>query len=128
MARPLNELKEKKEWIWNKEYQRAFKELKDKITSQPVLFLPKREGKFKVKIDTSGYAIRRVLFQEQEGKWKPIVFLSRTIQSVERNYEIYDKELWKCYCYKLKPLELGKRTNSCIRVNTRELNKEPFTK
>ena len=30
-------------------------------------------------------------------------------------------------CYELKPLELGKRTNSCIRVNTRELDKDPFT-
>jgi len=30
--------------------------------------------------------------------------------------------------YELKPLELGKRTNSCIRVNTRELDREPFTK
>jgi len=27
-----------------------------------------------------------------------------------------------------KSLELGKRTNSCIRVNTRELDKELFTK
>ena len=35
----------------------------------------------------------RVLFQEQEGKWKPIAFLSRTMQPVEWNYEIYDKEL-----------------------------------
>jgi len=25
--------------------------------------------------------------------WKPIAFLSRTIQPAERNYEIYDKEL-----------------------------------
>ena len=31
-------------------------------------------------------------------------------------------------CYELKPLELGKKTNSYIRVNTRELNKELFTK
>ena len=34
-----------------------------------------------------------VLSQEQEGKWKPIVFLSRTIQTAKRNYKIYDKEL-----------------------------------
>jgi len=34
-----------------------------------------------------------VLSQEQDGKWKPIAFLSRTIQQAERNYEIYDKEL-----------------------------------
>ena len=60
-ARPLNELKGKKEWKWNEEHQKAFKELKDKITSQPVLSLPKREGKFQVKTDTSGHAIEGVL-------------------------------------------------------------------
>ena len=30
-------------------------------------------------IDTSRYTIKGVLFQEQEGKWKPITFLSRII-------------------------------------------------
>ena len=55
--------------------------------------LPRREGKFRVETDASGHAIGGVLSQEQEGKWKPIAFLSRTIQPVERNYEIYDKEL-----------------------------------
>ena len=40
-AKPLNELKGKKEWKWEEEHQRAFEELKEKITSQPVLsFLP----------------------------------------------------------------------------------------
>jgi len=55
--------------------------------------LPRREGKFKAEMDTSGHAIGGVLSQEQDGKWKPVAFLSRTIQPVERNYEIYDKEL-----------------------------------
>jgi len=44
-------------------------------------------------MDTSEHAIGRVLFQEQDGKWKLIAFLSRTMQPAERNYEIYDKEL-----------------------------------
>ena len=43
--------------------------------------------------DASGHAIGGVLSQEQEEKWKPIAFLSRTMQPAERNYEIYDKEL-----------------------------------
>ena len=41
----------------------------------------------------SGHAIGGVLSQEQDRKWKPIAFLSRTMQPVERNYEIYNKEL-----------------------------------
>ena len=67
--------------------------MKQKITTQPVLALPRREGKFRVEVDASGHAIGGVLSQEQEGKWKPVTFLSRTISSVERNYKIYDKEL-----------------------------------
>ena len=92
-AKPLNKLKGKKEWKWGKEHQEAFEELKEKITSQPVLSLPKREGKFRVETNASGYAIEGVLSQEQNGKWKPIAFLSRTMQAAEQNYEIYDKEL-----------------------------------
>ena len=79
--------------MWTEEHQQAFEELKKKITSQPVLFLPKREGKFRVETNALGHAIGGVLSQEQEEKWKPIVFLSRTMQPVEGNYEIYDKEL-----------------------------------
>ena len=61
--------------------------------SQLVLSLPKREEKFRVETNTSGHVIGRVLSQEQEGKWKPIAFLSRIMQPAERNYEIYDKKL-----------------------------------
>jgi len=61
--------------------------------SQPVLSLSRIEGKFRVETDTLGHVIRGVLFQEQDGKWKPIAFLSRTMQPAERNYEIYNKEL-----------------------------------
>ena len=115
-AKPLNELKYKKEWKWDEEHQQAFKILKDKITSQPVLSLPKRKGKFRIEIDTSGHAIGKVLSQEQDGKWKPITFLLRMIQLAERNYKIYDKELlvivealmkWRQYLLDtMKPLKV----------------------
>ena len=82
-AKPLNELKGKKEWKWKEEHQKAFEELKEKITSQPVLALLRREGKFRIETDTSGHAIEGVLSQEQERKWKPIAFLSRTMQLAE---------------------------------------------
>ena len=61
MAKPLNELKSKKDWKWEEEHQKVFEELKEKITSQPVLALARKEGKFRVETDTSGYAIKGVL-------------------------------------------------------------------
>ena len=93
MTRLLNELKEKKEWIQNEEHDKAFKELKEKITIQLILFLLKREGKFRVKMDALRHTIGGILSQEQEEKWKPIAFLSRIMQLAEMNYEIYNKEL-----------------------------------
>ena len=41
----------------------------------------------------SEHVIEGVLLQEQEGKWKSIIFLSRTMQLAESIYEIYNKEL-----------------------------------
>jgi len=70
----------------------VFKELKQKIMTQLVLALPRKEKKFRVEVNASGHTIGGVLSQEQEGKWKPVAFLSRTMSSAERNYEIYDKE------------------------------------
>ena len=92
-AKPLNKLEGKKEWAWTEEHQQVFKELKEKITSQPILSLPKREGKFRVEMDVLEHAIRGVLSQEQEERWKLIEFSFRMMQPAKRNYEIYNKEL-----------------------------------
>ena len=46
MARPLNELKGKKEQKQGEEQQEVFEKLKEKITSQLILTLLKREENF----------------------------------------------------------------------------------
>ena len=59
--KPLNKLKIKKKWKWEEEHKKAFKELKEKITSQLIFVLPIKEGKFRVETDILGYFIREVL-------------------------------------------------------------------
>ena len=81
-------------WDWKKEHTHAFKVIKDKMTSVPVLVLPRDEGKWLVETDTSNFAFGGILAQEQPlGKYHLVAFLSKGMSPTERNWEIYDKEL-----------------------------------
>jgi len=93
----LNELKDKKDWKWEEEYQKAFEEFKEKITSQLVLVLPRREGKFRVEMDASGYAIEGVLFQaivEALAKWRQYLLDAAEIFEIWTDHKNL-KYFWK---------------------------------
>ncbi|SJL13410.1 uncharacterized protein ARMOST_16853 [Armillaria ostoyae] len=63
------------------------------FTIDVILRIPTEKGQFHVEADASEGAIGAVLSQEQDGKWRPVAFLSKALTITERNYEIYDKEL-----------------------------------
>ena len=46
-----------------------------------------------VETDASKYAYGAVLSQLEDGTWKPLAFMSRTMQPAEVNYNVHDKEL-----------------------------------
>ncbi len=70
-----------------------FEELKRLLAEEVVPAIPTEEDKFRVEADASEGAIGTVLSQEQDGKWHPVAFLSKSPTVTKRNYEIYDKEL-----------------------------------
>jgi hypothetical protein len=94
IARPLNELTQKEvPWTWEERHQKAFKELRNRVTSEPVLAQPQLDQQFKVEVNASGFAFRAVLSQKKDGKKHPIAFYSATANEAEWNYDIYDLEL-----------------------------------
>ena len=47
-----------------------------------------------MEVDMLDYATGGVLLMEcKDGKWRPVAFLSKSLNKTERNYEIYDKEI-----------------------------------
>jgi len=50
---------------------------------------------FHIEADSSDFASGAVLSQQLPGeeKWHPVVFYSKSLSPVERNYEIHDKEM-----------------------------------
>ena len=48
----------------------------------------------RIEVDASDYATREVLSMECEDRlWRPVAFLSKSLNETERNYEIYNKEI-----------------------------------
>jgi len=96
LARPLFDLTWKDtEWRWGVEEQSAFNSLKERITTAPILALPDNSRPFWIEADSSYFATRAVLSQQsqEDKKWHPAAFLSKSLSPVEQNYEIHDKEM-----------------------------------
>ena len=71
-----------------------FKELKKRFTKEPVLTALNLDKKMRMEVDTSDYAIRGVLSMEcEDWNWRPVAFLSKSLNETERNYKIHDKEI-----------------------------------
>ncbi len=96
MRGPLFDLTKKDvPFRWSPECDVAFEELKKRIVSAPVLVLPNDRQPFRIKSDSSNFASGGVLQQlsEDDGKWHPVAFLSKSLTPVEWNYDVHDKEL-----------------------------------
>jgi len=96
VARPLTELTKKTagKWSWNQEAEAAFKELKERFTTAPILAHFDAQRAVIIETDASDFAIGAVLSQrDEEGRLHPVAFHSRKFTPAEINYEIHDKEL-----------------------------------
>ena len=59
-----------------------------------MLAAPDLDKKMQMEVDASNYATGGVLSMESEDKlWRPVAFLSKSLNETERNYEIHDKEM-----------------------------------
>lgn len=96
-AKPLTLLTKKDQpWVWGEEQEHAFNSLKQAFTSAPVLQIPDDENPFRLETDASDFAIGAVLSQldPTDKLWHPVAFYSKSLNVHERNYEIYDKEIF----------------------------------
>ena len=97
IAKPLNQLtKVNVSWSWTPDgtEQLAFDKLKQLITLTPTLVLSNQTKHFRLETDASAYATGAVLSQLcDDGKWRPVGFVSKSLSETERNYAIHDKEL-----------------------------------
>jgi hypothetical protein len=84
----LDTLKKRNKYFnWEKEVERGFKILKEKITKRLILVLPNFERKFQVRCDASGVAIGVVLSQYN----RHVAYFSENMNETKRKYSTYEK-------------------------------------
>ena len=95
IARLLHEMTRKEnKWSWGERQQKAFKELKKRFTTEPVLITLDLDKKIRVEADASDFATGGVLSMKcEDEKWRPVAYISKSLNEAKRNYEIHDKEM-----------------------------------
>ncbi|UYV61036.1 K02A2.6-like, partial [Cordylochernes scorpioides] len=85
---PLNQLLVKgQDFVWDCSQERAFRKLKELLTTQPILAAYDVRKPTMVSSDASSYGLGAVLKQEgKNGIWRPVAYSSRTMTPTEKRY------------------------------------------
>ena len=68
--------------------------MKKQFTKELVLAVPDLDKKMRMEVNALDYAIGGVLSMEcKDGLWRLVAFLSKSLNKMERNYKIHDKEI-----------------------------------
>ena len=87
-------MKKDQKWNWTEKQEEAFRELKEQFTKEPVLVALDLDKKMRMEVNALDYAMGGVLSMECKDRlWRPVVFLSKSLNETERNYEIHNKEM-----------------------------------
>ena len=78
--------------IWTDETDRAFKSLKDKMSSSPILRLPDFYRQFVLRTDASDTGLAAVLLQIYDGIYFPVAYASKKLSSAQMSYAVIERE------------------------------------
>ena len=94
LLKPIYDLTKKgKPFLWEKEQQEAFEDIKKRMLKPPVLSMSDRKGRFILYSDTSKIATGSTLYQHQDGKPRLIAYVSKRMPEAAKNYSITELEM-----------------------------------
>jgi hypothetical protein len=85
-AKPLTDMLAKSrptKLIWSDEAEESFQFFRDVLSSPPILRLPDLSKTMVLAVDSSGTGIGGVLMQEHDGKYCPVMYISRKLKLAE---------------------------------------------
>ena len=94
LLKPIYDLNRKgRPFIWGKEQQDSFEEIKCRLIRPPVLHMPNKTGRFHLYSDTSKFATGSALYQIQNGNPKLIAYTRKRLPEGMRSHSVTELEL-----------------------------------
>jgi hypothetical protein len=88
IAKPLTSLLKLKSFQWSETAQLAFEQLKQAMSTTPVLSLPNFQEPFEIETDVCDTGVGAVLSQNGH----PVAFYSKALGVINQKLSIYEKE------------------------------------
>ena len=82
-----------RQFIWGKEQQDSFEEIKCRLIKPPVLHMPHKTVRFHLYFDTSKFTTGSTLYQIQNRTPKLIAYASKRLPEAAKGYSITELEL-----------------------------------
>ena len=68
--------------------------MKERFTTELVLVTPDLDKEMRVEANASDFAMGGVLLMKcEDKKWRPVAYISKSLNEAERNYKIHNKEM-----------------------------------
>nr|AAV43984.1 putative polyprotein [Oryza sativa Japonica Group]AAV44059.1 hypothetical protein [Oryza sativa Japonica Group] len=109
---PLLRLKADQQFTWGAEQQKALDNIKEYLSSSPVLIPPQKGIPFRLYLSAGEKSIGSVLIQELEGKERVVFYLSRRLLDAETRYSPVEK-LCLCLYFSCTRLRHYLLSNEC---------------
>jgi len=119
------------EWSWHQTHDKEWKEIKDILSTEPVLVFFDPSKKTRISTDASKDGLGAVLLQCHDGAWKPVAYAARSMTETEQRYAQIEKEclglVFGCdkfhsYVFGLPHIELETDHKPLITISKKHLN------
>lgn len=87
LAAPLTDLtKKKNDFIWSERHEKAFVDIKEKVSAAPVLALPSKDKPFVIECSSSDIAVSAEIYQKLETGKEVIAYMSAKLSDAQQKF------------------------------------------
>ncbi|CAH9054188.1 unnamed protein product [Cuscuta epithymum] len=110
-------LRKNKKFEWTDQHEQALQQLKEYMTTPPLLTKPKEGDELQLYLAVSEHAVSAVLTKEDDGMQTPVYYVSKSLNGPETRYALLEKLVLALITASVKLRPYFESHTICVRTN-----------